>query len=184
MKCAFCVKSGMLLGHIVSAEGIAMDPAKVVFIWLAPVPTTPRELSQFVGQVWWHNWMLWYLADVAIPLNGQMKKKEIVWGQCLWSSFLEIKSDVGQSPDSSTTSVGLSIPCVCQCFWCGNRQRSHARETSEVVSANFYASRRLSSVEKNYSVTEREALGMIYSITTIYWASNLYFMLIIWHCYT
>ena len=32
MKCAFCVKSGMLLGHIVSANGIAMDPTKVVVI--------------------------------------------------------------------------------------------------------------------------------------------------------
>ena len=28
----------------------------------------------------------------------------------------------------------------------------------------YYASRRLSTVEKNYSTTKREALGMIYSI--------------------
>ena len=32
MKCAFCVKSGMLIGNIVSVKNIAMDPAKVAII--------------------------------------------------------------------------------------------------------------------------------------------------------
>jgi hypothetical protein len=32
----------------------------------------------------------------------------------------------------------------------------------------YYASRRLSKVEMNYSTTEREALGMIYSVTKFY----------------
>ena len=32
MKCAFCIKSGMLFGHIVSVEGIAMDLVKVEMI--------------------------------------------------------------------------------------------------------------------------------------------------------
>ena len=38
-KCAFGVTSGTLLGHIVSQEGIAVDPNKVRAILQAPTPT-------------------------------------------------------------------------------------------------------------------------------------------------
>jgi hypothetical protein len=38
VKCAFAVTSGMLLGHIVSKDGIAMDPDKVKAILEAPSP--------------------------------------------------------------------------------------------------------------------------------------------------
>lgn len=42
MKCDFYVKRRMVLGHIISADGIAMDPmTKVAIIRLALVPTMP-----------------------------------------------------------------------------------------------------------------------------------------------
>ena len=68
MKCAFAVDSGMLLGCIVSAEGIAVDPAKVEAIWQAEIPGNSKQLGRFLGQVKWHSKMLRYLADVAAPL--------------------------------------------------------------------------------------------------------------------
>lgn len=45
MKCAFCVRSGMLLGNIVFAHGVAVYPTKVAIIMMAPTPKTPKELS-------------------------------------------------------------------------------------------------------------------------------------------
>ena len=57
-KCAFQVTSGALLGHIVSKEGIAMDPDKVQAILNAPAPTTAKALSRFLGQIRWHSRML------------------------------------------------------------------------------------------------------------------------------
>ena len=75
-----------------------MDPAEVAVIQLAPVPITPRELSRFVGQVWWHGRMLRYLADVAIPLNSQMKKKEIIWTDDCNKSFCRLKVMLAKAP--------------------------------------------------------------------------------------
>ena len=49
MKCAFAVGSSMLLGCIVSAEGIAMDPAKVEAIRKAEVPMNSKQLGRFLG---------------------------------------------------------------------------------------------------------------------------------------
>ena len=44
-KCAIGVTSGALLGHIVSQEGIAVDPDKVKVVLDAPTPTDSKSLS-------------------------------------------------------------------------------------------------------------------------------------------
>jgi hypothetical protein len=44
-KCAFAVTSGMLLGHSVQKEGIAMDPDKVKAILEAPAPHNAKAVS-------------------------------------------------------------------------------------------------------------------------------------------
>ena len=62
-KCAFNVSNGALLGHIMSREGIAMDPDKVNTILVPPAPTTAKALSHFLGQIRWHKRMLRHLAD-------------------------------------------------------------------------------------------------------------------------
>ena len=60
-------KSGMLLGHIVSVEGVTVNLTKVAVIRMVLVPKTTKELNRFVGQVQWHGRMLCYLADVMLP---------------------------------------------------------------------------------------------------------------------
>jgi hypothetical protein len=57
LNCAFRVASGMLLGHIISKEGIVVDPRKVEAILATPTPTTSKALSRFLGQIRWHNRM-------------------------------------------------------------------------------------------------------------------------------
>lgn len=48
-KCAFVATSGTLLGHIVSAKGLAIDPAKVeiVVVKLPQHPRTSRNWPNF-----------------------------------------------------------------------------------------------------------------------------------------
>jgi hypothetical protein len=50
-KCSFVVTSGMLLGHIVSKDGIAMHSDKVKAILEAPAPHNAKSLSRFLGQI-------------------------------------------------------------------------------------------------------------------------------------
>ena len=69
-KCVFGVSSGTLLGHIVSKEGIAVDPDKVKAIVEAPAPATAKALTRFLGEIRWQSRMLRYLADLATPLHA------------------------------------------------------------------------------------------------------------------
>ena len=57
-KCVFGVASGNLLGHIVSKEGIVVDLDKVREIFEAPTPNNAKALSQFLGKIRWHSWMI------------------------------------------------------------------------------------------------------------------------------
>nr|GFB63756.1 RNA-directed DNA polymerase homolog [Tanacetum cinerariifolium] len=49
-KCEFWLSSVAFLGHIVSAEGIMMDPAKVEAITKWPRPTSVTEVRSFLGK--------------------------------------------------------------------------------------------------------------------------------------
>jgi hypothetical protein len=60
----------MLLGHIVSKEGIAMDPDKVKVISEASAPHNAKALSRFLGQIRWHSRMICHLTDFATPLHA------------------------------------------------------------------------------------------------------------------
>ena len=48
-KCTFGVRSGKLLGFVVSDKGIQVDPAKVKAIQEMSTPKTEEEVSGFLG---------------------------------------------------------------------------------------------------------------------------------------
>ena len=48
-KCHFMVQQGIVLGHIVSAQGIQVDKAKIDLVRSLPPPTTVREVRSFLG---------------------------------------------------------------------------------------------------------------------------------------
>ena len=73
-KCAFAVKRGVLLGHIISEEGMQVDPRKVEVIQKAKSPKNLKELGRFIGQIKWHSRFLRYLSHVYVPLSKLTKK--------------------------------------------------------------------------------------------------------------
>jgi hypothetical protein len=163
-KCAFAVTSGMLLGHIVSKDGIAMDPDKVKVILEAPAPHNAKALNRFLGQIQWHSRMIRHLADFATPLHAAVHREPFSWIEEEEKAFAALKlfltrAPVVQPPDWNrefhvfVDASDIAIDSVLM--------QKYEKNWFRPV---YYASRRLSKAEKNYSTTEREALGMIYSM--------------------
>ena len=157
-KCAFDIISGALLGHIVSKEGIAVDPNKITTIIEARTLTTTKALSRFLGKIRWHSRMLWYLADFAVH------RTPFKWTTIEDKAYHAMKIMLTQAPveqpldwvkpfyvfvDASDMAIGSTLMQLTKPNW---------------YRLVYYASRKLSTVERNYSTTEREALGMIYNI--------------------
>mgnify|MGYP000509389692 FL=1 len=90
--------SGALLGHIVSEQGIAVDPDKVKAILDAPAPTNAKALSRYLGQIRWHSRMIKYLVDVAMPLHTTVHKVPFQWTAVEQDAYDYLKKMLSKVP--------------------------------------------------------------------------------------
>ena len=81
-KCFLCRKEVLYLGHKISREGIATDPAKIEAVnkWLTP--TTVQELQKFLGLAGYYRRYVKDFASLAQPLFRLMERgREFKWTQ-------------------------------------------------------------------------------------------------------
>ncbi|GJT80478.1 putative nucleotidyltransferase, ribonuclease H [Tanacetum coccineum] len=98
-KCDFWLGQVAFLGHIVSADGITVDPAKVVAITKWPRPTTVIEFRSFLGLAGYYRMFVERFSLIALPLTKLMRKGEkFVWNAEREKSFEELKKRLVSSP--------------------------------------------------------------------------------------
>ena len=77
-KCTFRVRSGKLLGFVVSSKGIKFDPAKVKSIQEMPVPHSKTEVRGFLGRLNSIACFISHLTATCDPLFKLLKKDQVV----------------------------------------------------------------------------------------------------------
>ena len=79
-KCEFWLEEVKFLGHVISREGLAVDPSKieVVIDWLPPTSVT--EIRSFLGLADYYRKFIHDFSRIATPLT-QLTKKGVpfVW---------------------------------------------------------------------------------------------------------
>jgi hypothetical protein len=74
-KCSFGVKTGKLLGFIVSGRGIEVDPDKAKAIQEMPAPKTEKEVRSFLGRL---NYIARFISQLTVtcePIFRLLRKK-------------------------------------------------------------------------------------------------------------
>jgi hypothetical protein len=88
----------MLLGHIVSKEGIAMGANKVKAVLEAPAPHNAKALSQFLRQIRWHSRMIRHLVDFATSLHAAVHREPFTWTEEEEKAFVALKLLLSRAP--------------------------------------------------------------------------------------
>ncbi|CAI7791992.1 unnamed protein product [Closterium sp. NIES-54] len=73
-KSDFALKKVQFLGHMVSAEGVHVDPRKIEAVKKWKVPENMKELQQFLGFTNYYNRFVPQYAKIAAPLTDLLKK--------------------------------------------------------------------------------------------------------------
>ena len=98
-KSVIVVGNGILLGHVVSKQGIAIDVKKIKVIQAEKAPQNVKEVSRFVGQVKWHARYIRCLANVCATLIHLTKKDvSFVWDTPPEKAFQLLKKMLSVAP--------------------------------------------------------------------------------------
>ena len=73
-KCEFARGSIEYLGHIISAEGVRMDPAKLSTLSEWPTPTNIKDIQSFLGFATYYRRFIKDHAKMVGPMTELLKK--------------------------------------------------------------------------------------------------------------
>ena len=164
-KCAFMQESVEYLGHKINAEGLHVLPSKVDAIVNAPEPRNIQELRSFLGLLNYYGKFLPNLSSTVHPLNELLQQsKRWKWSTQCAQAFQKAKQVLSSASvlmhydptlpltlagDASAYGIGAVI--------------SHVLPDGTEKPIAF-ASRSLSTSERNYAQLEKEALSLIFGV--------------------
>ena len=73
-KCEFWLKEVGFLGHVISGEGIAVDPIKVVTVTNWDAPTSVGVIRSFLGLAGYYRRFIENFSKIAKPMTEFLKK--------------------------------------------------------------------------------------------------------------
>lgn len=165
VKCEFLKAKIGFLGHVVDGDGIHTVDSKVLAVKNFPTPKSVENVRSFLGLAGYYRPFIKNFASIANPLTRLLRKDVTFhWNAIQERSFRELQfaltnAPVLAFPDYSspfvicTDASALGLGAVLM--------QTDERGMKYVIA---YASRVLNSAESNYSVTELEALGVVWAL--------------------
>ncbi|KAL4004005.1 hypothetical protein ACER0C_003718 [Sarotherodon galilaeus] len=163
-KCRLLARETTFLGHVISAQGIATDSAKVAAVRDWPTPSNVKELRSFLGLASYYRRFIKGFATIASPLHRLTDKGQpFGWGDACAAAFAQLKEALTRAPvlaypdarqpfivDTDASNVGVGAVL------------SQQGEAGERVVAYFSCA--LGRAERNYCVTWRELLAVVLAV--------------------
>eukprot|EP00253_Pinus_taeda_P032279 PITA_32279 len=95
----FSLEERKLLGHIVYAEGVKINPARVQAIQTLSIPRSKRDIQSFLGKIKFVRRFIPNFAKLVKHITSMLKKgSEIKWTDGARSSFEAIKQAIMEAP--------------------------------------------------------------------------------------
>ena len=163
-KCRIGEKEVVMLGHVVSLQGIKVDPSKIKALEALPYPKDIKSLETFVQKVRYFERFIHMLAQVLYPFRVILRTNVFVWNPFLEEKFDTIrdllsKAPILKPPNSSSTfflSLSVSSHAIGAILM---QQDPH----NKLMHPIYFISRAISDVEKTFMDIEKWMLTLIYA---------------------
>ena len=165
-KCDFNMPQVLYLGHVVSRDGLQVDPKKVATVKDWPVPKDIHELRCFLGLTNYFRSFIQGYSTRVMPLTRlQSPKNPFVWDDACQKAFDGVKHDLTHAPVLKSPDLAQPFELVTDAcdFGIGAVLMQDRRPVA-------FESRKLIPAELNYTTTEKECLAVIHALK-------------IWRCY-
>ena len=123
-KCGFWLKEVQFLGHILSAEGVAVDPSKVKDVLDWKPPTTVHQVRSFLGLAGYYRRFILDFSKVSKSITELLKNQvKFAWSSDCEEAFQTLKRllttapvlaqpDIKKPFDVYCDASGIGIGCV------------------------------------------------------------------------
>ena len=165
-KCAFARREVTYLGHVISEAGISVDPTKIDKIQSYPIPMGLKPLRQFLGIASYYRRFTPQFSKIAEPLYALTRKNTpFVWTSSCQAAFEKLKELLITRPILAFPNFELPFILETDASGVGLGAVLSQQQGSEPTSCRpiAYASRTLQKHERNYGISELEALAVVWA---------------------
>lgn len=164
-KCKFALQKVNYLGHIISKDGIEVNPEKIAVVKSFPIPKNQKQVRSFLGLCNYYRRFILGYSKITHPLNQLLhKNKPFKWTSECTTAFEKLKNALISPPilalpdtakefilstDASSTAIGFVL----------SQADTEGRER-----AIAYGGRSLRGAEFKWDVSERECLALVEGI--------------------
>jgi hypothetical protein len=159
-KCEFWLERVDFLGHILTAEGVAVDPEKVEAVSNWQRPTNVSEIRSFLGLAGYYRRFIEGFSKIAQPMMELLKKeKKFAWTESCERSFQELKQRL-------TTTPVLTLPDIHRNFviYCDASRQGLGCVLMQDGKVIAYASCQLRTHERNYLTHDLEFAAVVHAL--------------------
>ena len=161
-KCHFLKTEVKFLGHVISKQGIKVDPdkTKVVKDWRRP--ETKEEVRSLLGFGNYFRRFIYRYSEMVLPLT-EMTKKDVpaLWSEQAHKAFENLKNAIVNAPVLKHPELDKPFKLICDAsdFACGAILAQEDEQGATHPCA--FSSYKLNKAERNYSTEDRELLAVI-----------------------
>ena len=163
-KCHLFRTKVKYLGYVVSSGGVQTDPEKVKCVLDWPVPSTQKELRQFLGLASYYRRFVHNFAQLSAPLNRLLdKSRPWLWTEQCGRAFEALKTKLTSAPllVYPNFEEEFIVDCDASDDGLGAVLSQNFQGTEHVV---CYASRTLTKAERKYCATRKEMLALVWGM--------------------